>query len=114
MNDEDFDDFDDDDEALPVLTPEGVPIAGTEAKPKRRRRPRGSDVGGGRHGNTKTADLDAARSRTIADAQGKTSFADPEGDDWREQLGNKDRGKAASTLTSGKLTHNSGSGFGLA
>lgn len=111
-DDEDEWDDDDEDEALPVLTPEGAPAeAESSTKRKRRRRAKAAEP---RKGNTKTADLSAARSQNVAQAQGKTTFADPGDGDWRQDLGNKDRGKAASKLTSGKLTHNSGSGFGLA
>jgi hypothetical protein len=121
MSDDDLDEFDDDedeDEELPVIGPDGSPQTRVLAESRAERKARrfrgkgGSDPG--RRGNTKTADLPAARSRNVAEAQGKTTFTDPGGEDWRDQLANKERGKAASTLTSGKMTHNSGSGFGLA
>lgn len=62
-------------------------------------------------GNVKTGDLAAARTSNIERA---TMKARPEPDEWREQLAAGDRSKAISSLASPKLTHNSGSGFGLA
>jgi hypothetical protein len=115
VDDDEFDDdFDDDDMPLAVLTPEGTPVDGQPTVGKRKRRRHAQSIDKPHKGNTKTANLAEARSANIADAQGKTTFADPGADDWRQDLANKQHGKAAAKLTSGKLTHNSGSGFGLA
>lgn len=63
-------------------------------------------------GNVKAADQEMARQQATNAATGKTP--DPPNDEWREQLAVGERGKAISQLTDTELTHNSGSGFGLA
>jgi hypothetical protein len=63
-------------------------------------------------GNTKMVDAQQARAATMRDAQGIGEV--PVASDWREQLAAGDKGKAISSLTDGGLTHNAGSGFGLA
>lgn len=112
-DDDEFFDDDDDEQPLAVLTTEGTPVDGQPTVGPRKRR-RSQSVDKPHKGNTKIANAGEARSATIADAQGKTTFADPDADDWRQDLANKDHDRAAAKLTSGKLTHNSGSGFGLA
>jgi hypothetical protein len=63
-------------------------------------------------GNTKTPDAPQARQAAIREATGRGMV--PPVADWREQLAAGETGKAASSLTDGGLTHNAGSGFGLA
>lgn len=120
--DEDLDfDEDDDDEPLPVLTPEGLPVPGAlESNKQRRKRVKRQATEPGSvapKGNTKIGDARVKRGTTISEAQGRATFTEPgaaDENDWRDDMAVGERGKAASKLSSGRLTHNSGSGFGLA
>lgn len=62
-------------------------------------------------GNVKREDVGPARTAVIKTATGGDR---PEPAQWREELKQGDRTKAASALATGRHTHNSGSGFGLA
>src|ERR1700675_3142381 len=92
-------------EPLPVLT-------GTEAPPvdltlpRRRRRGQPWSPRGG----TKVSNLSEARKAALNDATGR-GRAEP--DQWREEMGMGDRGRAASSLESGGRNRGSSGGFGL-
>lgn len=66
------------------------------------------------NGNTKTVDASTRRGEVTraAMAGGKPSGGD--GQDWRNELAEGQRGKAASAVSQRRSSHNSGSGFGVA
>lgn len=98
------DDLFEEEAELPIIDD---PIVGPLARAMPRRRPRERPKG-----NTPIAAAGEARRAAVAEA---TGHAPPSAEvSWREHLGNRDRGKAISELTSGKPTHNSDKGFGLA
>lgn len=96
----------DEEEELAVIQAPGAALEEAAAKRRRARavpeRPKG---------NTSREEAPAARARLMAEATGR---AHREPDAWREQLAAGDKGKAVATLTSRRLTHNAGTGFGLA
>lgn len=96
----------DDDEipgALPVIDEDGTEVGGS-------RGPRHSRLVVPK-GNTKAVLAADRRREVMAEAKGAAS---PRQQQWRESLRDGKRNKAASELTQGGVTHNSGSGFGLA
>lgn len=99
---------DDEEEPLPLLAPDGhvapPDIAVPSATPHRRPTP---------HGNVKTADAEDARKAALAEATGQTLVGD-DPEDWRDQLANGKRYRAASSLEAGGRRPGSSSGFGLA
>jgi hypothetical protein len=100
--------FDDDEDALPVISEPGAIELLTERPTPR--------PGGARKtlmpkGNVRRADAREARRQAMVAAQGRD---EPEQPEWRTQMELKDRGKAAAALSSRKPTYNSDSGFGLA
>ncbi len=105
-------DDDDEDEALPVVDLDGTPLPGQRMSKKMRKRERRRARE--HKGNTKVADIATARDQVVAEAQGQATFTGPDSEEWRTELGAGNRGKAIAALTSDKLTHNAGSGFGLA
>jgi hypothetical protein len=64
-----------------------------------------------RRGNTRIEEAEGARAQASQVAAGR--LMEPKSE-WREDMVTGERGKAISKLTDGELTHNSGSGFGLA
>lgn len=64
-----------------------------------------------RKGNTPADMAGAARAATLAEATGQIPA---EADDWRERLAGGERSVAEAAVRSKALTHNAGSGFGLA
>ena len=98
---------DDDEQPLPIISANGTVLA-APVRPKRTRvrvAPRR------RHeGNTKVSEAPAKRTAVLAEATGK-AIRNP--DDWREELAAGSRDKAVAAIPQG-LTHNSGSGFGIA
>ncbi len=94
----------------PQATPEDAgATVWDEDKPKpARRMPK---LGRRHKGNTKAEEAPAARQAAVATATGR--LLEPTSD-WREKLAAGERSKAISDLTDTDLTHNSGSGFGLA
>jgi hypothetical protein len=103
-----MDEYFDLDEGLPILDPDGEVAATAEIElpgPRPRRR--------NLKGNTKAANADIARAAALREATGR---AEPEvaGTGWRDHLKAGERGKASSALVKDGLTHNAGSGFGLA
>lgn len=93
---------------IPVHVEERQPVGGLAAPPAA---PRRRWYRRNLKGNTKTALAPAARTEVIAAATGRTT---PQPEDWREQLGQGERGKAIGALTRSSHTHNSDSGFGAA
>ena len=82
-----------------------------EDKPRPARRSPQSGFGRKRRGNTKIAEAEGARAQASQVAAGR--LMEPKSD-WRDHMAVGERGKAISKLTDGELTHNAGSGFGLA
>lgn len=104
----DIDEFDDDemeDEPLPVVTPDGVPVEKpkTVASSNRRRRL-------ARSGNVKADAAPMARQDAIKEATGR---GPKRTDEWREELAQGERGRAVAALSRRGMTHNADRGFGL-
>jgi len=110
---EELEDWDGDDEEaeLPI-----VPAPGSDGSP--------ADLGGPRPalvrrrsahapptGNTKRRDAAGRRREILREATGRSI---PEPAEWEDDLAMKQRDRAASKLSTKTLTHNAGSGFGLA
>lgn len=108
---DDEDDDDDEDVPLPVISANGTVLAAPVVERKRGLRKRQPNLGRRYKGNTKAGDASMKRDQVMREAKG-TVMKDP--DEWRDQLGQGDRGKAGAALYSTELTHNAGSGFGLA
>ena len=99
----------DDPEPLPVIRSDGTPEA--PAKPKRRR---ARNAPPPKRANARVEDLAAERQRNLEEARSGGRLVDPSGDEWREILRSGNRNRASNRLADDELTHNSGSGFGLA
>lgn len=65
-------------------------------------------------GNTKTGEAALRRDQVKAAAMKGGKVDQGDGQDWREQLHEGQRSKAAAAVSSRARTHNSGSGFGVA
>lgn len=100
---------------LPVIDPDGAAAASRElvAAPQRVRTGRLTRrlTPGG---NTKVSDASLRRDEVRAAAMKGGAPAEVDGRDWRNQLHEGQRGKAAAVISSRARTHNSGSGFGVA
>ena len=96
----------------PQATPpdRGATVWDEESR-RRRARPMPELSARRQRGNTSSEDLGAARAAALREAQGR-GFIDPS--EWAEQLEAGDRTRASSALGRSELTHNAGSGFGLA
>jgi hypothetical protein len=95
-------------DVLPVIDADAATDRSLAAPPERRAlrrlRPKG---------NTKATEAQLRRSQVTTAAMAGGTPSEP-AQDWRQQLHEGQRSKAASTVSRRGHTHNSGSGFGLA
>ena len=106
---DDDDDFGEVETGAPVwLDPSEVAWIDTPPR-KRRRRP---TMRAPQRGNTTRAQAQDARRSTLEAATGRAPLKNA--DEWRELLRSGERTKARTKLSGRGMTHNAGSGFGLA